>query len=179
MSATAKPWRDLSAVPMPARIAALDRDARGYPIPCTVLRDENGLPDFRTIDPNRWVRAAFSRLCGLCGGVLGSHVAFVGGPRSIELRMFTDLGMHRGCAEYALQVCPMLAAPSFAYSRKTDESREVFTDVSTDRPAVFGLGIARGKFEIIKTAAETPVLHPAPFIETTWWRHGQGGVTAG
>jgi hypothetical protein len=28
-----KAWIDLSAIPMPARVARLGRDARGYPIP--------------------------------------------------------------------------------------------------------------------------------------------------
>lgn len=64
-----KTWIDLSKVNAPARIQALAKDARGYPIPYGVTW-ENGVPDFRVIDDRKWIEAVKNRLCGLCGSAL-------------------------------------------------------------------------------------------------------------
>lgn len=84
-----KPWRDLDAVPMPARIARLPRDQRGYPIPVNVLNSK-GVLDFRATDPAKMARIIEQRCCALCGEPLGARMAFVGGPKSMASRYFTD-----------------------------------------------------------------------------------------
>lgn len=164
-------WINLADVPMPVRIARLARDARGYPIPYAVMYRSDGTPDFRAIDPEKWMRAARHRRCGICGDVLGAHLAFVGGPRSIENRLFTDLPMHRDCAIYALQVCPFLAAPSFEYSRKLPEGTAINNHVATDRPPLFGLGICRG-FQLVRLPGNDIVIHAEPFENVEWWLNG-------
>lgn len=157
--------------PIPARVAALQRDARGLPIPYTVLIDSTGKPDFRVIDPLKWQRAVRCRVCGICGEPLGSRVAFVGGPSSITNRLFTDLPMHRECATYALQVCPFLAAPTFAYAAKLPVGTRANEHVTTSRPDCFGLGITRSYWPA-QLGADV-VLQAAPFESIEWWAYGE------
>lgn len=165
-----KTWKDLSGIEVPARVAALPVDDRGYPVPHSVKWIE-GKPDFRVIDPVKWHAAIKHRCCGLCGQPLGVRMAFVGGDKSIANRLFVDLPMHRDCAIYALQACPFLAAPKFAFSRAIDDLA-VHSAVSDDRPSRFGLGIAKA-FVLGQLPSKELVLHAAEFESITWWAHGQ------
>lgn len=170
-------WTDLAAIETPVRIARLARDARGYPIPHTVQMRPDGTPDFRVVDPAKWMRAARWRCCGICGEVLGARMAFVGGPLSIENRLFTDLPMHRDCATYALRVCPFLAAPSFAYSRRPPQDTVAIAHVSERRPERFGMGICRD-FRLVQLPSTDVALQAATFEDVEWWEHGQQVVPA-
>ncbi len=165
-----KTWRDLSRTDVPARVAALPVDERGYPIPHTV-KWIDGKPDFRVIDPEKWHKAVRLRCCSLCGQSLGARMAFVGGEKSIANRLFVDPPMHRDCAIYALQVCPFLAAPKFAFSRAIDHLA-VHSAVSDERPSRFGLGIAKS-FVLGQLPSKELVLQAAEFESITWWAHGQ------
>lgn len=164
-------WIDLSQIETPDRIAAMKKDVRGYPIPFSVKYGADGAPDFRVIDPEKWEDAVIAKRCGISGGFLGSHLAFVGGPRSIENRYFTDLPMHRDCAIYALRVCPFIAAPKFSYSRDFTEEIAVNEHVSTTRPSRFGLGISKG-FEVVRLPQGDIALRSQPFKSIEWWENG-------
>lgn len=165
-----KPWTDLDSIPTPHRIALLPKDERGYPIPTSVYV-KDGKHDFRVLDPHKWAYHASRRLCGLCGEVFGQYVCFVGGGKSIDARLFTDLGMHRDCARYALMVCPFLAAPSFGYRKSVDETEfEVNHNVSTERPKSFGLGVTK-RYSVARLN-DNYLLHPEAFTQVTWWRNG-------
>lgn len=167
-----KPWLDLAKVPMPKRIALLPKDERGYPVPSSVWHGADGKPDFRVLDPEKWLRHVRAKRCGVCGAALERTMAFVGGPMSIFNRTFTDLAMHPDCAHYAMQVCPMLAAPSFAYARTNPEGTETLENVSTRRPDQFGLGLTSG-YDLVLMQPETFALKAKPFKKITWWKHGQ------
>lgn len=170
-------WIDLADIEMPQRVTDLARDTRGYPIPYTVKYDNNGLPDFRVIDVDKWHRAIKARCCGICGITLGGRIAFVGGPVSIANRLFNDLPMHRDCAEYAMRVCPFIAAPKFMYARMLPEGTQVNEHVCDERPDQFGLGISRG-FEVVQLAGGVLALHAHTFESVEWWKHGQVLVAA-
>jgi len=171
-----KPWTNLAAITMPPRVARLARDARGYPIPHTVTFDENGTPDFRVIDPAKWAHAARFRCCGLCGEMLGGWLAFVGGDTSMRTRMFIDLPMHRDCAQYALAVCPFLAAPVFAYSRALPAATALNEHVSPDRPDRFGLATTKSYRQVRLPLGDVALL--AGELESVeWWRHGRPELT--
>lgn len=165
-----KPWKDLSSVPMPPRVARMARDERGYPVPASIEWIK-GKPDFRVIDPTAWRAAVQLRRCGICGETLGAHVAFVGGLKSIEGRVFTDLGMHRDCAEYALRVCPFLAMPGFNYARTKPDDVMVYDFVEPNQPDRFGLGITKG-YEV-RAIGDAPVLVTKEWVSVTWWKNGQ------
>ena len=68
-------WTDLSAIPMPDRVARLGRDVRGYPIPFFALIQDGGAVDFAVVDTVKWSAAMKGRRCGVCGEPLGVRVA--------------------------------------------------------------------------------------------------------
>lgn len=106
----------------------LARDKRGYPIPFIVLRDKTGLPQFTINDVRRTEDCRTKRLCSICGKRFDRHQGkdetwFVGGSRCFlhERGAFVDPPVHLECAEYALRVCPFLAAPY--YAKRIDDAK--------------------------------------------------------
>jgi hypothetical protein len=167
----------LDSVPVPPRLQRRPTDSRGYPIPYTVLIDETGKPDFRVTDVHAWAMAVRLRFCALCGQPMGRHLAFVGGPLSHDSRYFTDLPMHRDCAEYALQVCPFLAAPRFRYAAATPSETSgvkmtVNSAVDTTRPDAFFMGMTTG-YAVVAGPGNTHLAKANPWEEVTWWRQGE------
>jgi hypothetical protein len=170
-------YSDWRLIPVPARLASRPRDDRGYPIPATVLVDSaTGKPDFRVTDIHKWVAACSKKTCSLCGDPLGRHLAFLGGPGSFESRYFTDLPMHRECAEYALQVCPYLAVPNFKYSESITApagfTLNVSDDVDSTRPSKFALAITMS-YQAMRTRSGTFVVQAAPWEQVSWWQDGK------
>lgn len=168
-----KTWTDLSNIQLPIRLAAAPKDERGYPIPHTVHWID-GKPDFRVIDPEKWITAVKECRCGICGDVINGKMAFVGGPMSIENRLFTDLPMHQECAEYALQVCPFLAMPKFGYLERTDDGHvQVLESASSKRPDMFGLALTNSyQLAEIQHTGDI-VLWAGPFSSIDWWVNGE------
>ena len=62
--------------PMPARIAGLPKDSRGYPVPWFV-HWADGVPDFRVIGDGKLEHAVKFRACWVCGQEMGRNSAFV------------------------------------------------------------------------------------------------------
>lgn len=52
------------------------------------------------------------RLCWVCGGVLGRHLAFVVGPMCIVNRTSGEPPSHRECATFSARACPFLTKPA-------------------------------------------------------------------
>lgn len=100
-------------VDIPESIAALERDARGYPVPFIVLHDAEGKPMFAANDANKVALCHQDKLCHICGQELEPNPWFVGGPGSFLLNqdrcVYFDGPMHRECLHFALRVCPHLA----------------------------------------------------------------------
>lgn len=172
-----KPWRDLQSIAIPDAMRRLKRDARGYPIPAVVMVGDDGKPDFRVNSVEKWMAFSLGRVCHMCGtSMAGRAVTFVGWPRSIRSRYFADGAMHHECAEYALQVCPFLAAPSFAYSRATPEVAGATVVINeampTNRPAYFGHLIAT-KYAIHNVPGHGLLLNAEGVIGVEWWKDGQ------
>lgn len=99
-------------IELPARIAALERDHRGYPIPYIVLRDAEGKAIFAVNDIERTWQAVDDNLCHICGQQLEAQPWFVGGPGSAFANgddgIYNDGPMHHECLHFALKVCPHL-----------------------------------------------------------------------
>lgn len=168
--------------PLPLHMRNLPRDARGFPIPAMVQYDDAGKPLFPVIDMEKWATLARARGCGICGNTMRSGYWFVGGPVSIENRLFTDLSMHRECAVFSLKVCPFLAMPRYRYIlRDVTLPDGTLIDankhVSTQRAERFGLARARDyRAQLMVSEAHpcgTPVLQAAPFDTCEWWRDGE------
>lgn len=162
---------------MPSRIAARPRH-KGLPVPSSVQYDAHGVPDFRVIDMEKWTGLARSRGCGICGATMGARLWFVGGPLAIENRLFTDLPMHKDCAEFALQVCPFLAMPRFKFNLSKVElpgkAVVVNEDVSIQRPERFGLAASSGyRLVTIEGGNGSVMLQAREFSAVEWWREGK------
>lgn len=101
----------------PERIARMETDARGYPIPFVVMRDGTGRPHFVVNDAHRVRQAIAEHRCGLCGEQMAlDDTYFVGGPSCLyhPAGVYRDPPGHRDCLAYALSVCPYLVLPSYA-----------------------------------------------------------------
>lgn len=96
---------------LPTRMLALPRDPqRGVPVPWFVdWRD--GVPEFRAMDMQKFGRAIRDRLCWVCGGRLGRHLAFVIGPMCAINRTSAEPPCHRECAIWSAVNCPFLSRP--------------------------------------------------------------------
>jgi hypothetical protein len=169
---------------MPERIARLDTDKRGYPIPWNVLRADDGTPFFTVNDDRKSWRALHEELCPICGGKLGRWKWFIGGPRSaFDVNgWYLDLPTHQECARFALATCPYLAMPKYlgridvVNPEKLPKGLGLLLDetVITERPEVF-VAVASSKVEVKDGHIPTQYfVRPAqPFLSYEFWRHGE------
>src|SRR5262245_29739468 len=97
--------------PLPKRMLHLPLDPRGYPIPWFVGELRDGTRDFRIADQRKRALGHKNRLCWLCGGKLGSFMAFVIGPMCVVNRNTSEPGSHLECARFAAIACPHLSRP--------------------------------------------------------------------
>ena len=164
-------WTDLATIKTPERVARLPKDDRGYPIFYAVSVDAEGKPNFRVIDPQKWELGIRDRLCGVCGQRLGKRLAFVGGPKSIKSRYFTDLPMHESCAEYAVQVCPFIVLPKFKYASEHKAAVAINPVVDDNRPQQFGIGITT-KMKLVSLQGQI-VIRAGAFARVQYWKEGQ------
>jgi hypothetical protein len=95
---------------LPARIAALPVDARGYPVPWFVAWLD-GKPEFRAMDPQKLRLAVRERRCWVCGETLDRVMTFVIGPMCTVNRVSAEPPSHRECAEFSARACPFLTRP--------------------------------------------------------------------
>lgn len=111
------PHRSIAGIPMPPRIARLDVDGRGYPVPWFVATVD-GRPDFRVVKPGAVMEAVRAPRCWICGQLLlDTRVAYVIGPMCAVNRTSAEPPSHRDCARYAARACPFLARP---HARRRD-----------------------------------------------------------
>lgn len=125
----------------PPRIAALDRNPVGYPIPWFVDREigPDGTldsdPDFRIADKRKLLSATLFRLCWVCGNSLinealgrtATQYAYVIGPMCALNRISSEPPAHRACAIYSATACPFLTTPDMR-RRPVDMERMVKPD---------------------------------------------------
>lgn len=136
-------------------MAHLVKDRRGYPVPAMVMRDGSGRPHFQINDELSRQQIIAEDLCAICARKLLRGRWFVGGPMCAfsERGLYVDPPLHQECAEYALRVCPYLAAPSYAKRidgatlKGTDRQHAVLVDPTMipDRPPVFVAVMAVGQ----------------------------------
>jgi hypothetical protein len=107
--------------PLPARVAALPKDSRGYPVPFFVEWVSNGKrakagapgaePDFRFSRAEFRNKAFKYSLCWICGQPLGVHKVYALGPMCTVNRTTSEPASHRDCATFAATACPFLIRP--------------------------------------------------------------------
>lgn len=171
-------WKD---VPIPERMKKLPRDPRGLPVPFVILW-QGGRHHFTVNDQKKVAHCLNTDRCAICGQPLFRGRWFVGGPLSAfhPDGWYIDTGLHKECMEYALQVCPYLAAPN--YSGRLDDATinpaegEVITVIDNtvipERPKLFCAVMAVG--QEVKHSFTTHYVKPKrPYRDVLYWREGR------
>lgn len=79
-----------------------------FPIGFMFERTRRGVPDFKTICPDRAHQIVKGRLCGLCGKRIHGAGYVVSGAASIANLLSSDPPFHEECGLYAYSICPHL-----------------------------------------------------------------------
>jgi len=154
---------------MPSMIAALPKDERGFPVPF-FAPIRMGQPEFSMSDQLKLRRAIREQLCWVCGMPLIGKMAFVGGPLSVENRIFSDAPSHVECAEYAVQVCPFLAMPNYVKRACKDGiALPGQVDHKPDRVAVY---VTDGYKLVMMGDSPHRLFRANPTAAITWWKDG-------
>jgi hypothetical protein len=119
---------------LPSRMKELPVDDRGYVVPWFVDWID-GRPEFRAMNPEKWIRAIREKRCWVCGDRLGRWMTFVAGPMCGINRTSSEPPCHRECAQWSARNCPFLNNPDAI--RREDED---FNPVSR---SVGGVAIQR------------------------------------
>ncbi len=163
-------------VQLPDDMQHLLRDHRGYPVPWIAAVDSKGIPDFRVLDQTKLYRSVNLRLCALCGKEMGEHVYFIGGPLSIQNKVFMDPPMHHDCAVFALKVCPYLAYRGYVGYKVVPEldgvKVEISPHVNTQRPDKFGLGKA-WYYGMAELPDGSQAVTCTTWLSMQWWKNGE------
>lgn len=167
----------LKLPPMPARIARLPRNARGYPIPFFVQWID-GLPDFRLLDGANFARCLSERLCQICGEPLGASATFVIGPMCAVNRTNGEPPSHRECAEFAVKACPFMLRPGME-RREDDTTRSAGTSgiFVTRNPGVMVLWTTK-RWKIFHDDKGYPLVNLGEPRHVSWWREGRPATFA-
>ena len=129
------------ATPVPAAIAALPHDPRGYPIPAITPRDPEGRPTFAITGTARTLICAVERRCSICGTPMppGPVWRVIAAAETEALATATAEGRdvanrtpspeppgHRECMLFAAFTCPFLARPNARRSLAVEVFGESF-----------------------------------------------------
>lgn len=110
---------------LPRRMERLSIDERGYVIPWFVAYHE-GKPEFRAMDPEKWLFAVQFKRCWVCGQPLGRLMTFVAGPMCGLNRTSSEPPSHFDCAVWSAQNCPFLSNPDAV--RRVDDLVKNYAD---------------------------------------------------
>lgn len=162
--------------PVPLRIQELDVDERGYPIPWFVAWVD-GKPEFRAMDPEKFVRAIKEKRCWVCGQKLGVNVCFVAGPMCGINRTSSEPPSHLECAQWSARNCPFLSNPRMV--RREDDKinnqvvRENAAGIAITRnPGVAMLWITR-QFEVYLDDKGRPIIQMGEPEKVEWYACGR------
>lgn len=168
------------SVPIPALMKNLPKDKRGYPIPHTVIT-KDGVAHFTVNDEARRQRSIAEDKCPICNRKLFRFRASIGGPLSAlhPHGAFIDPPMHVECAQYALQVCPYLALPS--YIKRIDAGTlkdEIITiDQTMDprKPDLFLMVVHRDQRYVFwdGTMLVRYIKPTKPYVRIEYWNHSK------
>lgn len=167
----------LNLPPLPARIARLPRNARGYPVPFFVQWID-GKPDFRLLDGANFARCLRERLCQICGEALGAASTFVIGPMCAVNRTNGEPPSHRECAEFAVKACPFMLRPGME-RREDDTTRSANTSgvFITRNPGVMALWTTK-TWKVFYDDKGFPLVNLGEPRHVSWWREGRAATFA-
>jgi hypothetical protein len=157
---------------VPPRLRALPVDERGYPVPKFVAWVD-GKPDFRVVDNRYRVKATRQRLCWLCGGILGRHLAFVIGPMCAVNRISSEPPSHLECARFSVQACPFLTQPKRVRDKRDlPEDHEKPAGFMIERNPGVSLIWVTSQYRLMKEGGGVLFQIGEP-TSTEWWTRGR------
>jgi hypothetical protein len=170
-------WKN---VPVPARMARLSRDTRGFPVPVVVARDLMGKPTFQVNDIGLVFSCIKAKTCSICGEGLGRDMWLIGGPLSAfhPDGAFNDPPVHKECGEYALRVCPYLVYSSYKGWADASKLEQRFEGVKLADPTQMDIRVpffAFVKIMAFQTNVRPPhraIIPLRPYLEVEYWRDG-------
>jgi hypothetical protein len=156
---------------MPDRIARLPVYG-GYPIPWFVVAIK-GVPDFRLVDPKKFMDALREKRCWTCGGILGRRKAFITGPIAIINRTAAEPPSHYDCAVWAIKNCPFLSDP-FAKRNPTDmpETGVMGGCMLKHNPGIIAL-IVSNTMKVERDYVHGFIITLGPIVTLEWWQKGE------
>lgn len=165
--------RELDYDAMPERIRRLPID-RGYPVPWFVAWID-GKPEFRAMDPKKWVMAVDVGRCWVCGDAMGSYKAFVIGPMCGVNRTTAEPPCHLQCAEWSAINCPFLSRPH-AVRREDDLTRQHEANVAGHmikrNPGVMLLWVTKS-YHLFRDDHSKPLIHIGEPVHVRFYYDGR------
>lgn len=166
---------------IPRSMKTLPVDERGYPVPWFVdWRD--GKPEFRAMDPEKYIRALRESLCWVCGEKMLTSKCFVAGPMCGINRTSSEPPSHPECARWSAQNCPFLANPRMV--RREDEviNNQCLRDRApgvalTRNPGVAMLWFTR-EYEVFNDGRGNPLIQMGKPVAVEWWCEGRPATRA-
>jgi hypothetical protein len=159
---------DKSTGGLPPALAARPRDSRrGLPIPPVNVHPDpaTGEPrvDFTTINTTVSTQLAADRRCSLCSGEMKYWVAFLGGPRAVELMQFTDPPGCVACMTSAVTLCPYIVVERHRRLRgELAGAGSLPPGSHGEKPPCWVLGVTR-RFRAVPLPGGFTAYLPAPF----------------
>ena len=172
-------------VPLPAAMSRLKISDKGYPVPWFALWMDGGapaeygrgVPDLRVVDTRKVALAVKNRLCWVCGGMLGRHLAFVIGPMCGITRVSSEPPSHRACAEYATCACPFLARPRMMRNDKVPKPAGTFVvEGHHDHNPGMALIWMTQNFSTLRKGGDGSLFRLGRADEIEWFREGRSAT---
>ena len=152
-----------------------------YRVPWFVSIWEDGKPEFRVIEAQRFARAIRERLCWICGTPLGTIKAFAVGPMCTVNRVSAEPPQHKACAIYAAEHCPFLTDPD-RVRRSGGLAAEAESDPTmiARNPGVTAIWVARSfALEDARWAGRSlPLVRMGEPSEVLWYCRGRPATRA-
>jgi ferredoxin len=166
---------------VPDKMRRRPLDARGYPVPWFVAWIA-GKPDFRAVDPNKFLLALDKRRCWVCGQALGKFATFVVGPMCIVNHVSAEPPSHLECAKFAARGCPFLTIPTAQY-REANRPEDYRTNpgMLTHNPEVMALWTCDTWRPVTAVGPDGNIGTLIEFGEpksVTFWREGREATPA-
>lgn len=158
--------------PLTDRIAKLPMSDKGYPVPWFV-EWVDGKPEFRAMDPRKWVRATRENLCWVCGGKMGRYVTFVVGPMCGINRVSGEPPSHLDCAHWSARNCPFLSTPHMVRREEGLEGAGVIGgEMLKHNPGVTLLWTTTN-YEVATDGRGGRIIHFSNPVKIEWYTKGR------
>jgi hypothetical protein len=161
--------------PLPARMARLEIDKRGYPVPWFVqwVKDE---PKFNLASAAKFRQAIRFGNCWICGERVGARKTFVMGPLNILNRITSEPACHFDCARFAAMACPFLILPKAEY-KETPQGAHLPPNLIQRNPGVCALWTTK-TFKIVDGGQGKRLIQVSDPVAVDWYAMGKPATRA-